>query len=44
MGIVLTQNLIAELHHLHTRDTQSATLETIYYFSNQLALYAAGLQ
>jgi hypothetical protein len=44
VGIVLTQDLIAELHHFHTGDAKSATLKTIHNLANQLSLYAAGLQ
>ena len=44
VGIVLTQNLIAQLHHLHTRDAESTTLKTIDDLTNQLSLYAAGFQ
>jgi hypothetical protein len=41
---MFTQDLITELHHLHTCYAESATLKTVHNLANQLALYTAGLQ
>jgi hypothetical protein len=41
---MLTKNLVAQLHHLHTGDAESAALKTVNDFANQLTLYAAGFQ
>lgn len=44
VSIVFAQDLVAELHELQTGDAESAAFKTIDNFSNQLALYTAGLQ
>ena len=44
VGIVLAQNLVGELHHLHTCNAESAALKTVHDLANQLTLYAAGLE
>ncbi|EJW91081.1 hypothetical protein EVA_20815 [gut metagenome] len=44
MGIVLTQYLVCQLHHLHSTDTQSLALEDIDNFSHQSTLQGAGFQ
>ena len=44
MRIVLAEDGLIELHHLHSCDAESTTFKTIHDFTNQLTLYAAGLQ
>ena len=44
VGVVLTENLVAQLHHLHAGDAETTTLKTVNDFANQLALYTTGFQ
>ena len=44
VGIMLAQNLIRKLHHLHTCHAQSATLKTVHNLTYQLTLDTAGFQ
>ena len=44
VGIVLAENLIGQLHHLHAANAEALALEDVGDFSYEGALQGAGLQ